>query len=88
MKFSFSLYRKDRKFDLVFEADHGLETKETQIFLPKYHYPHGVNVTIKAGGGSYIVDWESQTLTYTHPDAASQVKHHVVVTKVLPPKVQ
>jgi len=81
--FSFSLYRKDRKFELIFKADHNLATKETEVFLPKYQYPHGVKVTVHAGGGSYKVDWESQTLTYTHSEAVSSIKHHVVVTKVL-----
>lgn len=88
LKFSFSLYSKKRKFKLVFKADHSLATKETVVFLPKYHYPHGVNVFIKAGGGSYVVDWESQTLTYTHSDTVSHANHHIVVKKVLSSQVQ
>jgi len=82
--FSFSLYRKDRRFSLKFKADHNLETNETVIFLPKYQYPHGVNVTVKKGGGLYKIDWDSQTLTYTHTD--SSTSNHIVVTKVLAPK--
>lgn len=81
--FSFSLYRKDRRFSLEFNADHSLATRETEIFVPKYHYPHGVNVNVKKGSGSYKVDWELQTLTYTH--AESSTTNHVVITKAAAP---
>jgi hypothetical protein len=79
--FKFSLYQMDRRFDLVFEADHSIASKETVIFLPKYQYPHGVKVSITKGGGSYQIDWDLQTLTYTHTDACSM--NHIVVQKVV-----
>ena len=83
VRFGFSLYRKDRRFELVFKADHSLNTSETEIFLPKYQYPHGVHVKVKRGGGSYEIDWENQTLTYTHTETSKT--NHIVVTKILAP---
>lgn len=83
VRFSFSLYRKDRRFILVFEADHGLATRETEIFLPKYQYPHGVTIVVTEGSGSYKMNWETQTLTYTHTESSST--NHIVVTKVMAP---
>lgn len=83
IRFSFHLYRKNRRFDLVFDADHSLTSNQTEIFLPRYHYPNGVDVRIKKGDGSYEVDWELQTLTYTH--TASCAVSHIVVTKVAAP---
>ena len=80
----FQLYRKDRRFDLTFTADHSLETNETIVFLPKYQYPRGVNVEIKKGGGSYEIDWDTQSLTYTHTE--SSTVNHIRVTKILAPK--
>jgi len=80
IRFSFDIHHKDRKFDMVFKADHSLETNETVIFLPKYQYPHGVKVLVKAGGGSYSIDWNSQTLLYTHTEENSI--HHIVVRKM------
>lgn len=83
VSFRFSLYRKDRRFDLRFISDHSLTTKETLVFLPKYQYPHGVEVAVLEGGGSYRVDWDSQTLTYTHIETSSV--NHIRVTKLLDP---
>jgi hypothetical protein len=82
--FSFSLYRRDRHFDLVFWADHSLATRKTEIFIPKYQYPYGVVVKIKSGGGSYQIDWEAQTLTYTHTETSSV--NRIVIKKVLASK--
>ena len=81
IRFSFHLYSRHRRFDLVFRADHYLSTKETIIFLPKYQYPHGVHVYIKPDGGSYEVNWDTQTLTFSHAEDSSV--NHIVVTKVL-----
>ena len=78
--FAFSLYRKDRKFDLVFHADPNLTTKETEIFVPKYQYPHGIDVSIKKGSGTYHMNWKAQTLTYTLMD--DSLIHHIVIKKV------
>jgi hypothetical protein len=79
----FYLYTKKRKFVFSFRADHTLTTRETEIFLPKYQYPHGVNVTVSRGGGTYELDWDSQRLLYTH-NAASTV-NTIVVKKILAP---
>lgn len=84
IKFSFLLFSKARRFSLLFQADHSLETKETVIFLPRYHFPHGASIKVKKGGGSYEIDWDSQTLTYTHTD--SSTKNHIVVEKILAPR--
>lgn len=68
---------------MVFKADHSFATKETEVFLPKYQYPHGVNVSVTTGGGSYELEWGAQTLTYTH--AEDSLVNHIVVTKVRAP---
>lgn len=68
-------------------ADQSLETNETFIFLPKYQYPRGVNVRVKSDGGpcgTYKIDWETQTMTYTHSE--SSTTNHIEVTKILAPK--
>ena len=83
VRFSFAVYSKDRRFELVFKTDHGLDTKSTVVFLPRYQYPHGVEIFIPSGGGSYDVNWDTQTLTYTHTDESSI--NHIVVTKAIAP---
>mmetsp|Transcript_24061 Transcript_24061/g.56896 ORF Transcript_24061/g.56896 Transcript_24061/m.56896 type:complete len:407 (+) Transcript_24061:108-1328(+) len=86
VRYGFQLYRIRRPFELIFDADHNLQTNETVIFLPRYQYPHGVNVYIKQGdGGRYTIDWASQTLTYTHTKASS--RNHLVVEKILDPNL-
>jgi hypothetical protein len=80
---SFHLYTRRRKFVFSFCADHTLSTSETEIFLPKYQYPHGVKVTVSRGGGTYRLDWDSQRLLYTHNEASTV--NTIVVTKILAP---
>jgi hypothetical protein len=81
--YSFHPYTRKRKFVLSFCADHTLTTSETEIFLPKYHYPHGVKVTVSKGGGTYRLDWELQRLLYTHNNAS--MLNTIVVKKILVP---
>jgi hypothetical protein len=81
--YSFHPYTRKRKFVLSFCADHTLTTSETEIFLPKYHYPHGVKVTVSKGGGTYRLDWELQRLLYTHNNAS--MVNTIVVKKILVP---
>ena len=82
IRFSFRLFRKDRRFRLVFRPDHQLAVKETEIFLPRYQYPHGVKVIIDPeSAGSYQIDWQQQTMFFKHSEHAAIV--HVKVLRVL-----
>ena len=82
VRFSFRLFRRDRRFDFVFKPDHRLAVKETEIFLPRYQFPYGVKVLIlPESAGTYEIDWQQQTLTFTHHADASIV--HVKVLKTL-----
>jgi Glycoside hydrolase family 5 C-terminal domain len=83
LRYSFHLYTRKRKFVFSFRADHTLSTSETEIFLPKYHYPHGVKVTVSHGDGTYRLDWDSQRLLYTHNEASTV--NTIVVKKILAP---
>lgn len=90
--YSFNIYRKDRKFDMLFQVDPTLDINETEIFVPKYQYPHGIDVTIMKGDGQYKMDWDNQTLTYTHTTSSTgnttsnepkSLINHIVITKIL-----
>lgn len=82
VRFSFRVFRRDRRFDFVFKPDHRLAVKETEIFLPRFQYPYGVTVTIiPESSGTYQLDWQQQKLTFTHTDHVSIV--HIKVLKVL-----
>jgi hypothetical protein len=81
VRFSFGLFRKDRRFDFVFKPDRHLAVKETEIFLPRFQYPHGVKVVIiPESSGTYQLDWQQQTMTFVHTDHVSVV--HIKVLKV------
>lgn len=87
LRFSFDLYRKDRRFDLVFRIDQDVQSKETIVFLPMYQYPHGVNVVVTKGTGKFNIDRNAQTLIFTHDDNDARRPPderiiHLVVTKV------
>jgi len=73
---SFDIYKPHRPFLLRFNHDPVLQTRETIIFVPKYHFPHGIKVTVS--DGTYEIDWTNQTLTYTH---CNDHDHTVLIEK-------
>jgi hypothetical protein len=61
LRMSFDIKRK--RFDFEFRHDPAV-TAPTEIFVPKYQYPHGVTVTVS--DGTYEYNGELQVLKYSH----------------------
>lgn len=70
----FQPYRADRRFEFAFISDRTTSSHESVIFLPRYQYPHGA--TVMTSDGHFSVDWDAQTLTFTHNP---QLTHHIVL---------
>lgn len=75
-------YKKDKRFVFSFTADNSIETNETIIFLPIYHYPFGAIIAQEAGNGTWSIDWKKQTLIYRHDRSGTGGNlHSLVITK-------
>lgn len=56
---------RNKSFEFRFRHDANLAAA-TEIFLPRYHYPRGVEVTVS--DGSFKVDLDKQILEFRHSD--------------------
>mmetsp|Transcript_1254 Transcript_1254/g.3066 ORF Transcript_1254/g.3066 Transcript_1254/m.3066 type:complete len:825 (+) Transcript_1254:617-3091(+) len=83
IKCRFDPYSRDRHFYFSFKGDPLLAVNEVVLFVPKYHYPRGVDVYVS--DGTYGIDWEKQTLYWRYNQDSSQ-KHWITLRKVLPPQ--
>lgn len=63
-----------RRFEFEFYHDDGVKAP-TEVYLPAYHYPAGVRVTVS--DGAFEHDSASQTLFYRH--TLSRAVHHIIV---------
>jgi len=82
----FQPYSRNRLFIFKYRSDRDLPTTETIIFLPRYQYPHGINVEVS--DGTFEIDWPNQQLIWNHePESSSTDCHTIHITKVRKPSV-
>jgi len=81
----FDPYRKDRRFLFSFTADHTLVTRESILYLPRYHYPYGATVSL-SGRGESKIDWANQTLTIVHDPSIKDQRVRVTKLERLNPQ--